>query len=710
MFKDDRFMTLATGLVLAIVVGTMAQKSDLIMSFFGAESAKSTTEDSFTVRAGRDQTLDVQANDTLKGELVIVDLPSCGELTSTSGSQFNFTQSEACLGKVEFSYCVEDEEGECAPSLVALTVVNDALESQIAANEAAETADRREIDPNLGFVSDSPVPVASNTNNTGVNTINTGTVTEEPQEPETVATNTTDATDDRFTPNQIVLQDDSTDVEVVGFGAGRAPTLFAPSMEELVQPQDTVDILRRSVAAIAPVDSNVDQGLSTQESAAQPRQTNLSAGDLSGNDIVLGTEPAPQIAFAAPEQPRLGPAPGMLQPSQPSVEDTTLVIEYGPEVPSETPDNIEIAEGSTDPEPVDVPNEIDNLVADLDPDAEELFGQNPVPAPENVDTQTADAGDVSVDSGDPSDSSDIVVEMAAQILLPGPQINDSIERGDQSIPVAEGVLSDSTFIPETQDSLPSNRDEVDLAALTPATDPTSPSVGTTDSANSCPIDVNASARPGASISMFVSSPCRPEQVVTVEHAGLVFTAITDARGTYSTSIPAFESNAVINVSFDDGGSTQSRVLVRDATDIERIALVWSAPIEMDMHAFEAGASENSVGHVWVGNPRRYRDTLTGGGGYLETFGDVRILGGTFAEVYSLPTNRMRAESVVRMDLRISDASGNCGEAVILRTVRNQDDGTAQKREFNLQLPNCDSGNLAGLVLENFVDPIRVANR
>jgi hypothetical protein len=149
-------------------------------------------------------------------------------------------------------------------------------------------------------------------------------------------------------------------------------------------------------------------------------------------------------------------------------------------------------------------------------------------------------------------------------------------------------------------------------------------------------------------------------------------------------------------------------LIRDAKQLERMAIVWSVPINLDLHAFEDNANERSDGHVWVNNPKTYRDTLIDGGGFMEVFGDSSIEGGTMSEVYSLPTSRIRRQTSVSLDLRINNIDAYCDQPMALRTVRSDNDGEVTKREFNLRLPKCGDAS-GGLILENFAKNIGVAS-
>ncbi|MEL6680127.1 MAG: hypothetical protein AAFQ51_15585, partial [Pseudomonadota bacterium] len=125
MKADDRFMMMLTALVLVVGLGTMAQKSDLIMAAFGSVDAYEGVEDAYAVRAGSPQRLDVLANDLNVAEgdadrILIVKPPICGTLRRSTGT-LEYVESAACEGRITFTYCVI--QGEACPSArVTLTV------------------------------------------------------------------------------------------------------------------------------------------------------------------------------------------------------------------------------------------------------------------------------------------------------------------------------------------------------------------------------------------------------------------------------------------------------------------------------------------------------------------------------------------------------------------------------------------------------------
>jgi hypothetical protein len=777
LFSNDRFMTMATGLVLAIAVGTMAQNSKSLMAFFTGEDISIGHDDQFTIRAGKDQALDVLANDSQSGNISIIGQPACGTVRAGEGDTLEFINSGSCSGNVNFTYCVPSE-GDCEAFEVTLNVINvadpiPATETQV----ASAVVQPAEVTP-------APAPNS---------------------EPETYTQG------DRLVAGQILVNDDKNDVAISGFGANSGPSLFAPDMEELIQPQETVATLRRSVAGVAPSRIDQDQNIQTQTSATPTQVATVT--NTQQDAVPLGTEASPFVAFFTPSQPQLtrpsglapaSPAPGssgaferapdvnsnaptqvadtnagasdvqtpavsgfgntsvtataMIVPSSgvdPVSADTTtapignilmasgfaasgnndnavfstasanigtsaaptigespvleasadtVLIEVGPEVVSAAPSVIEFED-----------NTIDNLVASISGDngylaaitsaGDALVSRTSPDAIATPEIQSASLGAISINAADPADSSDIVVEMAAQILLPSPQLNNSLTRFIQPTPKTEALLSDRLFAADLEESAPPSTDPVEVASIAPVV---TQSTNLNASPSECGVRMSASARPGASIAVFVSSICRAGQVATLTHSDLSFSLRADERGVISTTIPAFASLATVEVIFDDGATTSAQISLRDASDLERLAIVWTAPVNLDLHAFEDDADENSKGHIWINNQRTYRDTLIGGGGFHETFGDSSIEGGSMAEVYSLPTSRIRRDISVSLDLRINNIDAYCAQTMALRTVRSENGGEITKREFNLRLPQCGIAS-GGLILEDFVENIGVAS-
>lgn len=125
MRADDHTMTILTGLVFAVVLGTMAQNSDSLMELFSDKSELQVEDDVFFVRAGTNSSIDLLANDYAETaisptQVRITAKPSCGAI-DISNEGVLFHSSAACDGIVKFAYCVE-AEGTCSPAEVLLNV------------------------------------------------------------------------------------------------------------------------------------------------------------------------------------------------------------------------------------------------------------------------------------------------------------------------------------------------------------------------------------------------------------------------------------------------------------------------------------------------------------------------------------------------------------------------------------------------------------
>ncbi len=125
MRLEDNMMPVLTGLVFAVVLGTTVQNSDGVMAFLGGPVEVQADDDVFFVRAGKNASLDVLANDYAGTELTgadikIVSAPACGEVT-TGTAGINFVNSESCEGRLSFTYCLA-AGNDCAEANVAMNV------------------------------------------------------------------------------------------------------------------------------------------------------------------------------------------------------------------------------------------------------------------------------------------------------------------------------------------------------------------------------------------------------------------------------------------------------------------------------------------------------------------------------------------------------------------------------------------------------------
>ncbi len=145
MFKDDSMISILSGIVLLIAVGTIIQRADGIAEMFGAEPVEIVlVEDAVSTADPTLLQIDVLANDTgvtrrHRDMLVIVDGPDCGQVFIQDGT-LQYLPTAGCAAEQTLRYSIKEEEiAEPGTVRVNLTYVPPEVEDVIAA--APITAD-----------------------------------------------------------------------------------------------------------------------------------------------------------------------------------------------------------------------------------------------------------------------------------------------------------------------------------------------------------------------------------------------------------------------------------------------------------------------------------------------------------------------------------------------------------------------------------------
>ena len=260
MFKNDRMMMILTGLVLAIFAGSMVKYGDRIMGLMSGEHAVASQDDSYSIRAGSSQILDVLSNDDVRGPIVVLTRPTCGGVELTGNNKLTFN-SDGCSGEVEFAYCV-DADGKCNPNAVRLNVISVDYNNQGGAVVAQAPAAQPATIPANTQPAENPAP-PSNSQAAAVAQGN-----EDDGRPEIVgqeeplevaaATQAPSANDTAPQLNEFAIE-------------MAPPSLAAPSVSELISPDVAVASIRQPSGGLNSA-ANIDQNISTQNSAgrAQP--------------------------------------------------------------------------------------------------------------------------------------------------------------------------------------------------------------------------------------------------------------------------------------------------------------------------------------------------------------------------------------------------------------------------------------------------------
>ncbi|MCF6304740.1 MAG: hypothetical protein L3J33_05160 [Rhodobacteraceae bacterium] len=270
-------------------------------------------------------------------------------------------------------------------------------------------------------------------------------------------------------------------------------------------------------------------------------------------------------------------------------------------------------------------------------------------------------------------------------------------------------LIDKTTAPAPLlETAPEPADQTQLASLEPQTETNPVAIVPVPQLSTCEIFLDPSVRTGANILLFLIAECKPEMPVTISHAGMEFTILTDAAGTANVVVPALQRTAEITATFEDGSSQSTVALVTQISDVTRAVVTWRGNADLDLHAFEFGARPGTEGHVWPGSARDYRSARLRGGGYLVELGDKSIEGGALAEVYTMPLGRLVTRGTVTMTLEVNNGSEVCGSDISARTIRTRPDNSAGLKRIRFTVPGCGGGALAQFRVAGAVDDIRLA--
>lgn len=134
--------------------------------------------------------------------------------------------------------------------------------------------------------------------------------------------------------------------------------------------------------------------------------------------------------------------------------------------------------------------------------------------------------------------------------------------------------------------------------------------------------------------------CRGNEPVTIDYAGASLVRELDAAGSLVLTLDCFAgTSSKVLISFADGARGALDVAALDLGRLSKVAVIWNAPINLDLHAYEYAAEHGEPGHIWASSPSSPDDawekTLATGRGHGFITADDRTGEGEKFEVYTL---------------------------------------------------------------------------
>ncbi len=216
------------------------------------------------------------------------------------------------------------------------------------------------------------------------------------------------------------------------------------------------------------------------------------------------------------------------------------------------------------------------------------------------------------------------------------------------------------------------------------------------------VQLSTQAQPAGRFEIKLHSNCLAGRQIKIVYAAHEFVRTIDNAGNMSFLLDLFEGAAPLALKFDDGSTTNINVTGVSFAQISKVAVIWSTPVNLDLHAFEYLAPQNGPGHVWSKAPASLETAMTAakegsrGRGFLST-SDTGEDAGTHVEVYTFLHNKSQRQGVITLKIdyetRGDTPSGeHCGNGPLAEiealVVRLRPGGTVEKELVRLGAAPC----------------------
>ena len=156
--------------------------------------------------------------------------------------------------------------------------------------------------------------------------------------------------------------------------------------------------------------------------------------------------------------------------------------------------------------------------------------------------------------------------------------------------------------------------------------------------------------------LLLESECRANQDAQLAYGGAVLIRRLDAAGQLDFTLDAFVgATSALDITLADGRRESVPVVANELERLAKIAVIWRAPVNLDLHAFEYASALGQPGHVWERKPvtrvvaQEVMRASRRGRGFLSTLDDGRSVGDKL-EVYTFFHHDEQAVGVVGLSV------------------------------------------------------------
>jgi hypothetical protein len=298
----------------------------------------------------------------------------------------------------------------------------------------------------------------------------------------------------------------------------------------------------------------------------------------------------------------------------------------------------------------------------------------------------------------PARSVDVVpVQAASMMAAPQVELTD----------VTFTSVEDMPLVPDAGPAVPVLPETIQLAALDsdiplPAMPVEEPKAGF-----ACETVMEATPQAAAMVKLVLSG-CHADARATIHHNGMMVSVVTDAEGVAAVTLPALSENAVFIADLLNGEGAVAQTLVTSFADYDRVVLQWKGDAGFQLHALEYGAGYADAGHIWSAAPGDIAQTVQGKGGFVTTVGDLDLVDGLRAEVYTFPAGAAGRAGDVQMSVEAEVTAANCGHEIAAQTLQVTGGAKLTVQDLTLAVPPCDAKG-EFLVLKNLLQDMKIAS-
>lgn len=132
---------------------------------------------------------------------------------------------------------------------------------------------------------------------------------------------------------------------------------------------------------------------------------------------------------------------------------------------------------------------------------------------------------------------------------------------------------------------------------------TAPVVPPASRANCAETEVTGTPLGGGMMSLRVHAGCLVHQTVRIHYGGAELVRTLDVSGNLELTLDCFAGSAApVEVRFPDGTRKSIPAVTYELEGVSKVAVIWRAPVNLDLHVFEYAARFGQPGHRWAKSP------------------------------------------------------------------------------------------------------------